>query len=81
MIEVLVYDDLLGLMKPGALLAFSLNDLSLEDPDYSRLVPDSVEAGKVKVLSEEHGPHLAKYGDNSGVTFGAPRVRCLLCIA
>ena len=63
-----VYDDLLGLMKPGALLAFSLNDLSLEDPDYSRLVPDSVEAGKVKVLSEEHGPHLAKYGDNSGST-------------
>ncbi|WP_162925315.1 class I SAM-dependent DNA methyltransferase [Aurantiacibacter odishensis] len=61
-----VYDDLLGLMQPGALLAFSLNDLSLEDPDYSSLVPGSVEAGKVKILCEEYGPHLAKYGDNSG---------------
>jgi len=63
-----VYDDVLGLMDTGDLLAFSLNDLSLQDPDYAPLVPDSVAAGKVKVLFEEHGPHLAKYGDNSGST-------------
>ncbi len=63
-----VYGDLLGLMKPGAVLALSLNDLSLSDPEYSSLIPDSVEAGKVRILSEEHGPHLAKYGKNSGST-------------
>lgn len=61
-----VYDDVLDLIKPGAMLAFSLNDLSLEDPDYANLVPASVEAGKVKVLADEYGPHLASYGDNSG---------------
>ncbi len=63
-----VYDDVLSLMKPGALMAFSLNDLSLSDPDYAHLVTDSVEAGEIKVLYEEHGPHLPEYGDNSGST-------------
>lgn len=63
-----VYDDMLQMMPEGSILAFSLNDLSLEDPEYAPLVPESVTAGKVKVLFEEHGPHLAKYGDNSGST-------------
>lgn len=63
-----VYDDMLQMMPKGSILAFSLNDLSLEDPEYAPLVPESVDAGKVKVLFEEHGPHLAKYGDNSGST-------------
>lgn len=63
-----VYDDVLEMMPEGSILAFSLNDLSLEDPEYAPLVPESVDAGKVKVLFEEHGPHLAKYGDNSGST-------------
>jgi len=60
-----MYGDMLDLMKPGSKLAFSMNDLSLEDPEYAELVDKSVEAGKVKRLFEEYGPHLTKYGKNS----------------
>lgn len=63
-----VYGQLLDVMQPGALLAFSLNDLSMADPDYRNLVSDSVAAKRVRILSEQHGPHLAKYGKNSGST-------------
>jgi len=63
-----VYDGVLDMMQPGALLIISLNDLSLADAEYGSLVPASVSAGKARVLSEEHGPHLAKYGKNSGST-------------
>lgn len=63
-----LYDAMLGVMKPGALLAFSINDLSMDDPDYSGLVASSVQDGKVDLLFEQHGPHLAKYGKNSGST-------------
>ncbi len=63
-----MYDKMLDIMQPGAMLAFSMNDLSLEDPDYAQLVPTSVENKRVKVRTQEHGPHLAKYGENSGST-------------
>jgi predicted TPR repeat methyltransferase len=61
-----IYSEMLEVMDPGALLAFSLNDLSLGDPEYTRLVPESVEAGRAKVLFDEYGPHLEKYGQNAG---------------
>ena len=60
-----MYGDLLKVMKPGAILAFSLNDLSLEDPEYVELVSKSVDAGQVKLLQEEYGPHLTGYEDNN----------------
>lgn len=63
-----LYKQMLEVMKPGALLAFSMNDLSLQDPEYAELVSQSAAAGQARVLSEEHGPHLAKYGKNSGST-------------
>lgn len=63
-----VYGGLLDLMKPGAKLAFSMNDLSLADPDYASLVEDSLETGMVDLIAREHGPHLQKYGQNSGST-------------
>lgn len=63
-----LYSDLLNVMQPGTKLAFSLNDLSLADPTYSDLIKSSVDADKVALLFEEHGPHLAKYGNNSGST-------------
>lgn len=63
-----VYGELLNVMKPGAKLAFSMNDLSLSDPEYAGLVDESVEAGLVDLLAKEHGPHLQKYGKNSGST-------------
>jgi predicted TPR repeat methyltransferase len=63
-----LYGDMLDVMQPGAVLAFSINDLSLEDPDYAGLVPASVKDGAVDLLFEQHGVHLAKYGKNSGST-------------
>lgn len=63
-----LYASLLDSMQPQAKLAFSLNDLSLADPEYSDLVKSSVDAGRVALLFEEHGPHLAKYDHNSGST-------------
>lgn len=63
-----LYDDMIEIMQPGARLALSINDLSMDDPDYAGLVAQSVEAGKVELLMEEHGPHLVKYGKNSGST-------------
>ena len=63
-----VYGGLLDVMKPGAKLAFSMNDLSLSDPEYAGLVDESVDAGLVDMLAKEHGPHLSKYGKNSGST-------------
>ncbi|MEW4448822.1 methyltransferase domain-containing protein [Qipengyuania sp. JC766] len=61
-----LYGDLITAMRPGALLAFSVNDLSLAEPDYAKLVDRSAEAGEVKVLHDEHGPHLTGYEENNG---------------
>ncbi|MEL1249908.1 class I SAM-dependent DNA methyltransferase [Aurantiacibacter gilvus] len=63
-----LYTEMLHAMQPKAKLAFSLNDLSLADPEYADIVKDSKDAGLVDVLFEEHGPHLAEYGHNSGST-------------
>lgn len=63
-----LYHDMVEVMQPGARLALSINDLSMDDPAYAGLVAQSVEVGKVGLLMEEHGPHLAKYGKNSGST-------------
>lgn len=63
-----LYGQMLDAMQPGALLAFSMNDLSINDPEYAELVAQSAAEGRARVLSEEYGPHLAKYGKNSGST-------------
>jgi predicted TPR repeat methyltransferase len=63
-----LYGQILDVMEPGALLAFSLNELSLAEPSYSQLVDQSAKAGEVSVLFEEYGPHLANYDQNSGST-------------
>ena len=63
-----VYDELIEAMKPGAILAFSMNDLSLNTEEYGGLVEASVQAGTMTLIVEDYGPHLAKYGENSGST-------------
>jgi len=63
-----VFGELIEPMAPGALLVFSLNDLSTSDPEYADLVSDAVKAGQVALLFEKHGPHLESYGKNSGST-------------
>jgi predicted TPR repeat methyltransferase len=63
-----VYDDLLAILAPGDLLAFSLNDQSMAMDDYGGRVKRSVSDGKVAIRSEAYGPHLAAHGENSGST-------------
>ncbi|MFB0614135.1 class I SAM-dependent DNA methyltransferase [Aurantiacibacter poecillastricola] len=63
-----VYGEVLHMMKPGAILIFSLNDLSLAEPEYASLAEESAKAGQVEIVSSVHGPHLTGYEDNSGST-------------
>ncbi|MEO0463731.1 MAG: methyltransferase domain-containing protein [Pseudomonadota bacterium] len=63
-----LFGAILGRMRADALLAVSINDMSLADPGYRDLVSDAGEAGLIEVLCAEHGPHLEKYGENSGST-------------
>ena len=62
------YDELLDLMQAGSLLALSLNDLSVADPEYADMIDKSVTSGKCRIRHKAHGPHLSKYGPNSGST-------------
>ncbi|MEE4155160.1 MAG: methyltransferase domain-containing protein [Erythrobacter sp.] len=63
-----LYREMLEAVQPGTKLAFSINDLSMADPDYAGLVEQSIDAGKVALLFEEHGDHLPQYADNAGST-------------
>lgn len=63
-----VFDDLVRTLAPGGLLVFSLNDQSMALPDYAGRIQQSVSCGKVKVLTEEYGPHVTAHGENSGAT-------------
>ncbi|MEP0191258.1 MAG: methyltransferase [Erythrobacter sp.] len=61
-----IYGELIEVMKPGAILAFSMNDLSLNTDEYGGLVKASLQAGTMTLITQDHGAHLAKYGQNSG---------------
>lgn len=61
-----VFDDLMGILAPGGLFAFSFNDQSIADGRYEAKVDEAVETGAARILFSEYGPHLTKYGENSG---------------
>lgn len=63
-----VYDDLLAILTPGDLLAFSLNDQSMAMDEYGGRVRRSVSSGEVVIRSEAYGPHLQAHGENSGAS-------------
>lgn len=63
-----VYDDLLAILAPGDLLAFSLNDQSMAMDEYGGRLQRSVFDGDVAIRSEAYGPHLQAHGENSGST-------------
>lgn len=63
-----VYDDLLAILAPGDLLAFSLNDQSMAMDEYGGRLQRSVSDGEVAIRSEAYGPHLQAHGENSGST-------------
>lgn len=53
-----VFDILLDALAPGALLGFSFNDHTLDDPSYTGRLDDAIEAKKAKVKFQEYGDHL-----------------------
>ena len=63
-----VYDALVQCLAPGAVFVLSLNDQSLKMDAYAGRLSASVDAGLVRILSENYGPHVSKHGANSGAT-------------
>ncbi len=49
-------------LQPGGLFVVSLNDHTLEDPDYMDRVTGAEAAGKVAILEAKQGPHLPALG-------------------
>ncbi|WP_163849745.1 class I SAM-dependent DNA methyltransferase [Pseudooceanicola aestuarii] len=69
-----VFDALLAVLGTGALLAFSFNDHTLEDPDYEARVTAACEDGSLRLISREAGPHLPQEGIGA-VVYVAERTR------
>ena len=63
-----LYDELVDLLAPGGLRVLSLNDRSIALEDYGGRLKASIEAGKVRKLSEETGPHLVHDGKTTQST-------------
>jgi predicted TPR repeat methyltransferase len=55
-------DALLGLLPPGGLMAFNLNDRTLAEPGWTGRVNEWVDCGRAEVAFKEHGPHLPGAG-------------------
>ena len=62
-----VYDQILDILAPAALFVLSLNDESLRMDEYAGRLRSSLDAGQVRKLFEEHGPHF----DHAGTTIGS----------
>ena len=60
-------DSLISALAAAALLALSFNDPTLEDGSYDKHLEGVVDAGLVKIVFREHGPHLEGIGMNSDV--------------
>lgn len=52
------FDMLMEALPKGGLLAFSLNDYALADPDYTQRLNDWLDRSDARLLFREHGPHL-----------------------
>ncbi|WP_397543411.1 methyltransferase domain-containing protein [Roseovarius salis] len=53
-----LFDTLLTALPPGGLLAFSLNDHALADPQYEAAMTAWLEAGAARLNFKEYGDHL-----------------------
>ncbi|WP_227286670.1 methyltransferase domain-containing protein [Boseongicola sp. H5] len=51
-------DTCLGLLDPGGYFVFSFNDHTLAMPEFTDHIARWKTAGAVRILVEEHGPHL-----------------------
>lgn len=60
-------DEVLALLPPGGLFAFSLNDHALADGSYEGRINENVDTGAARLLFREEGQHLPGIGLNSTV--------------
>ena len=59
--------QLLNKLHTGGLLIFSLNDHTLENPDYLQACHDAVTDGIAIILEDHDGPHMVKLGMTSKI--------------
>lgn len=55
-------DQVLDLLPMGGLFVFSLNDHTLEHPEYEQRVQAVTDAGSAAVVFRDHGEHLPGHG-------------------
>ncbi len=61
------HDMLLSALPKGGIYAFSYNDPTLEDAAYMGKLKALTDAGTIKILLEDYGPHLLSKNMNSSV--------------
>ena len=59
--------QLLNKLQTGGLLIFSLNNHTLENPDYLQACHDAVKDGLAIILEDHDGPHMVKLGMTSKI--------------
>ena len=60
-------DAILAKLAQGGLFVFSLNDHTMQDPEFEARVAENIDAGMARLLFKEHGPHLEKFDMGSTV--------------
>lgn len=51
-------DQILAVLPPDGLFAFSLNDHTLQDPEFEARIAENVDSGFARLLFKEYGEHL-----------------------
>ncbi len=60
-------DAAIDAITPGGVFVVSLNDHTLEDPDYLARLERAADEGRIEMLEAEDGPHLPAIGLNARV--------------
>lgn len=60
-------DLLMNALDPGGVLAFSLNDHAIADPQYPARLNQWLDCGAARLIHRKYGPHLPKKGIKSYV--------------
>jgi len=58
-------DDVLGVLAPGGLFVFSLNDHTLEEPEYESRLVENIDTGNARLVYKDYGDHLPGISMNS----------------
>jgi len=60
-------DAAIDALAPGGVFVVSLNDHTLEDPEYLARLDRAAADGRIEMLEAEDGPHLPAIGLNARV--------------